>query len=563
MRAYFILFCLMMVSTALMTIKNMAVTLLWLTLGLGFPLLFAPSWLIYMICLLPAVACWRLPRLRLPTVTISLALAAAVAVTPALLSRKEAKQMAAAAEKLDIRPGRLSASRSMEIIRPAGGDYHHKFLNEACPAECRHLLVSGQMDWVRVKMTAEAGNSQSVTQTSTFVVGKGEQCSIGGDDRAEAARCVLAGANNKDKAGLQVEVGYRAMKSDSGSGLSRIESLRLLSISSLSDGAYQTQFRQTESTIYTTFMPLLVGPQVNGTSSSGFQALQTFGHYNAISFQGALESFGYIFTGMEASTEKPRTYKDNTPPSEALTLEVLSILDLPGKEELNQQQMDTINMWVMQARAYGGPKNTYPFTEATTALVRRLLDDRRIENISFIDQLLQRDPEMLAAFVPTILSSLEGADAPRAVSKSAARSLRILDSKVLAPYAARINQIRRRHFQRGHDPLAGAATRLGVNPVPLLPLDADDEDYSNKLGALCRADKTWSPEIRAAVIAYAASLTARTPNLRSKLNSIEYVVTRHGGWDDLIPIYNARVPNKMNMLSASRARLEKYPDRCG
>lgn len=567
MRLYVIAFSMLVIVTALLTVKDVAIGLLFLTLGLGFPLLFAPTGLIYMLCLLPAVAAWSSRNLRWPAIGASLFLVTLVAVAPGIVSRMEAEKIVTAVEHLDRRPDRLSASRTMEIIRPAALPYDSAFPSEACPEECRHLLVSGQMDWIRVSMmtqvTNNSGRSRDEVQASTFFAAMGEKCKIGDAGATpETKRCVLTGASSRDKAGLTVEITQSATRPGGGTALTRQNSTRRLSISALVTGIYQTQYVQTESSIATTFMPLVIGPEINGMSSSGLQIMTSDRRHNQISFRCALASFGYRFEGIEAVIEKPRSYRDNLPPSEGLTLEVLSILDLPGTAPFNQQQMDAINKWVTQARGFGRAKDAFPLNESAEATLKRLIEDRRVRYVSFLDQVLYMHPEVLERLVPAILSSLEQGDRPSDVSKSAARSLRVLDTRVLAPYAARINQIRRQHFQQDYDPLAGTVIKFGVNPVPLLPLTAEDRDYNSKLDALCRGEKTWSTQISTAVIAYAQGLTPRSVDLRQKLAEIEYVVTRHGGWDDLIQLYTTRFPDQLKGLSLRRSRMERHPDRC-
>ncbi|OWK22281.1 hypothetical protein AJ88_08035 [Mesorhizobium amorphae CCBAU 01583] len=66
----------------LMTVKDLATLLLFVTLGLGIPLLFASTLLVYMACLLPLVLAIPNRRMVLICLPLSLALAAAWMFVP-------------------------------------------------------------------------------------------------------------------------------------------------------------------------------------------------------------------------------------------------------------------------------------------------------------------------------------------------------------------------------------------------------------------------------------------------------------------------------------------------
>jgi hypothetical protein len=570
MRIYFIMFVSLAVISAIVSIKNVAVAVVMLSFGLALPLLFAQSALIYLLCLLPAFASWPSRGTRFLGLGVSLALCLLVAVFPGILSRHEAKAIAEAASTSDRKVDGPVQARSMEILRPAVFDPNNgasPFSSEPCPPECRYLLVSGQMDWIRINMTVThwngRGKNKTEQQASTFVAASGSECDPEHKDAPGDRRCVLIGADNNAVAALRTVITQSVLKPGAGTLLTEQRAMRRISLTGLREGRQAVLHQSTESVIARTTMPFLVAPDFRyGMESEGFEIMRSVRRYNEISLRGALEDAGYDFTNVEQVVDQPRSYNDNRPPSDNLTLEVVSILDLPGTQPFNQHQMDSINRWVTQARGFASKRSPVPLTPVARTILERLITDRRVQFVSFIDQALARNPDFLAEIIPVILTELETVGMPRDVLKSAARVLADLDTATLAPYAARIIAIRRNKFPSGYDPLSRTAGKLGLNPVPLLALSLDDKDYVQKLSAFCHADKAWSQDILAATFAYLEGIDPRDRALRDKLDGIESALMRHGGWERLAPIYASRFPGRLDRMEARERRLRRYPDRC-
>lgn len=570
MRLYFFMFCSLVLISAIVSIKNMAILIGMLTLGLGLPLLFAPSALVYLLCLLPAFGFWPSRGSRFIGVAVSLALVALVAVFPGILSRNEAQAIAEIAAMSDRRVAEPVNARSMEILRPAVFDPNHgvfPFSSDPCPAECRYLLISGQMDWIRVNMTVThwngTGRNKTEQQLSTFVAASGRDCDPERRETPSDQRCVLVGPNSESDAAMLAVISQSVFKPGSGTLLTTQRAMRRITLTMPRGREQKVVHQSTESVIATTFMPFLIGPRfVGGMESAGFEIMRGSGRLNKISLRGALEDAGYDFANIDHVVEQPRSYKDNRPPSDTLTLEVVSILDLPGTQPFNRQQMDSINRWVTQARGFGSQRNPVPLTAIAKAIMSRLITDPRVQYVGFIDQVLGRQPGFLGDLMPTILGELEKDGRPSDVLRSVARTVADLDAAALAPYAARIDAVRRTKFPIGNNPLLRAVGKLGSNPVPILALTPQDEHYAPKLDALCHAEKTWSGEILGATLAYMQTLDPHDRVLRQKLDRVEPVMMRHGGWEQLGAIYSARFPDRLKRMDARERRLRQYPDRC-
>ncbi|MEQ1577059.1 MAG: hypothetical protein ABL894_05335, partial [Hyphomicrobium sp.] len=138
---YLKLLALLTIVSAVMAC-DLGLAILMLTLGLAFPLLFAPAALCYLLAAFPAVALWRGGSMaRFTGVGISAALIAAVAIIPGFISNQRAGRLDAATQRADIHPAATSAARTLEIMRNRE-NYDKLFMDaEPCGYECRALLL--------------------------------------------------------------------------------------------------------------------------------------------------------------------------------------------------------------------------------------------------------------------------------------------------------------------------------------------------------------------------------------------------------------------------------------
>jgi hypothetical protein len=107
-------------ATIVMADDQRITAVTWLTLGLGFPLIFVGTVLAYGLCARPAVQAWSgPPSRRVPAVVLSAAAVMALAVLPGLVGRMQAHFGVLSLRANDVVPAKPPALQSLEIRRPA------------------------------------------------------------------------------------------------------------------------------------------------------------------------------------------------------------------------------------------------------------------------------------------------------------------------------------------------------------------------------------------------------------------------------------------------------------
>lgn len=141
MRTYWKALLVLVAMALVMAVDGVALVAVLLTFGLAFPLVFAATGALALLCLYPAVRGWKDNRVR--GVLLSAALAAIVFAGPAIVGDWQARRLVAVATSADVAPPAMPENPgSLEIRRPSSG---HDGLFEgsgACGSECRALLRS-------------------------------------------------------------------------------------------------------------------------------------------------------------------------------------------------------------------------------------------------------------------------------------------------------------------------------------------------------------------------------------------------------------------------------------
>ena len=152
---------------------GLGLSLINFTFGLAVPLFFAPTLLIYLACLAPALHLWPYRATRATGVLASAVAMAAVALAPGLVSERRVIVKSAELRAERQLPEGAASYRSLEFDRvPVDGS--------ACDAHCRHLMQSGQLDWLRISSDPDETIPLRLGALSTTVVraGFGADCVI-------------------------------------------------------------------------------------------------------------------------------------------------------------------------------------------------------------------------------------------------------------------------------------------------------------------------------------------------------------------------------------------------
>lgn len=495
------------VLSVLLAASNVATLVIWVTFGLGFPLLLVQSVFAYGLCLFPLIA-WRNNAPTLGAV-VSVCAIAALAFLPSQFAKGYANQIVEEVTADDFRPERPVSFRSLEIRREPD-NYDNLFAdNEPCGLECRSLLLTGKVDWVRVVMRTGKRARRGVpeeTRSTFYRPGTVFDCAApGASSEARHQGCVLMSADPGSLADLVVsfeEGRSKDLKSTAESAFHRFTKWRRVEASVRQNGRLSPVYRQTDAEMNLAFMPSVIAPEFRGINSSGFSIQKSKTRLRPITLDAALKAVGSDVAnvpGADPKENKPTSWKDGITP--ALTRDALSVLDLPGVEPFNAEQEKVISKWLMHARA------TKDWSPEIMGILRRIVRDPRVRNASFFGQIFERNVEVTRALLPDVLDRMEAEEfgSDNTAARQAAYSFVRIDPQLLAPYRDRIIALARKGGRTG-DIAMQAVGRLGVDPLPhLLPFEADFNAFRNfpRVSGACYAEMKWAPrliaELRAAL----------------------------------------------------------------
>lgn len=292
-------------------------------------------------------------------------------------------------------------------------------------------------------------------------------------------------------------------------------------------------------------------------SSGGFELVRRTNSYNDLSFGDVLKRVGYAVDGAADDPGAAPPARDwREPPAADQSREVLSLLDLTGEAPFNDEQKRIIDRWIMNARQY----KEWPGERIDFLL--RIFNDRRVEHLSFLDQIFERNPAVTEALLPVAITRLEmlphGTDFDKAISL--AYHFARVDAKYLAPYAQRITKTAVRDDRVGRSVLTTVG-RLGIDPLPfLLPMTGPDGDLDlDRVRAACYADLKWSSAV---VPHLRALLTAK--RLERGLRRSEDVIAalvRHGDEAFVTDLaQRSPEPRDVRLVESAIRQAKRWPD---
>ena len=208
MRIYFRLLAALLVIAAIMATGGAAIILIVVTFGLGFPLVFSATGVLYLLCCFPAVAFWTGKTSdRLTGCGVSAFLIVLAALAPGYLGRQQAESGALTYQNKDLKPKAPVSVSSIEIRRSRSSYDGTCADSEACGFECRSILSAGQVKWLRVVMTdGQARRGQSSETSTRHSLLQGSDCAVPGGARNDSESCVVMVADDGATPELAIEV---------------------------------------------------------------------------------------------------------------------------------------------------------------------------------------------------------------------------------------------------------------------------------------------------------------------------------------------------------------------
>ena len=458
-------------ATIVMADDQRIIAVMWLTLGLGIPLIFVGTVFAYGLCARPAVRAWSgPPSRRVPAVVLSAVAVMALAVLPGLVGRMQAYFGVLSLRADDHVPAKPPAPQSLEIRRPASS-YDGTFEdNTGCGPECRSVLAAGRVGWVRVAMLGSTDSSTVYRRADADECGRGPigklvlpmSCVLVADDPGGVADLVITFEVAKFEARTGTLVTWHPARSVIATHLEGGKGVEIL--------------RQSGAVVEIPPIPAFI-------MAMHFAQLNDTSH--AISLRHTLVTLGLVAAAELADATPPRrrTWEDGI--DAGMNREVEAVLDLSQVGPFNDDQSRVISDWLSAARQI---KNWAP---DQLPLLRRIALDRRIRVPTDLHQIFERHREVAEALLPDMLDLLEAHGVPNdyTAELQAAYTFARIDPDLLAPYARRILALREKDFKL-RDILLPAVGRLGVDPSSyLLPIAHDIAGVR----AACFAETRWAP----------------------------------------------------------------------
>jgi hypothetical protein len=512
LRFYTIVLSILVVLTTIMWLPNAALILLLYTFGLGIPIALAVTWLLYWLCLFPLFATWHQGgRARAGGAIVSLALCGALALMPAYFSEGQAELAATAIGSTNFAPREVAAASTLEIRRPRDDESRSRFFADGtlCGIECRSLLLTDKLHWVRmVVQQSNAGSPSGQQPRATFYVGaQGEDCAIPGSPASANQRCVLIRPDNQEPADLVVDYHGGSTKQLSGARDTlyyQWKGWKRVTVSASAADGGQAIYRRTWPKLAILGAPFAVAPKMRQMSSSGYEIVRRDRTFGATTLRDVLAAVGLpvpddVPGAAVSGTVEPKSWKDGI--SDEMTRQVIAVLDLTGSETFNEEQSSVISKWVTHARSI------QQWTPELIELLRRISSDKRLRSPTFVDQIVARNRDVARALLPNLLMVIreEGLGRDYTVARQVAYKMARLDEDLLVPHRDEIVALLDRDRQT-RETLLRVIGRIGIDPLPYLaPFSADLEAKENypRIHGACYADERWSavliPALRTAL----------------------------------------------------------------
>jgi hypothetical protein len=457
-------------ATVVMAEDQRITAIMWLTFGLGFPLIFVGTVFAYALCARPAVRAWSgPPSQRVPAVVLSAVAVVALAVLPGLVGRVQVHFGALSLSANDHVPATPPALQSLEIRRPASS-YDGTFEdNTGCGSECRSVLAAGRVGWVRVAMLGSTGGSTVYRRSEAGECGRDTagkpalpmSCVLVADDPGGVADLVIT-FDQVAKFKLGTFVTWQPAQSVTATRFEGGKGVEIL--------------RQTGAVVEIPSIPAFI-------LEMQFAQLSDTSH--AISLRRTLVTLGLISPAglADATPPRQRTWEDGI--DAGMNRQVEAVLNLSQAGPFNGDQVRVIADWLSAARQI---KDWAP---DQLALLRRIALDQRIRTPTDFNQIFERHREVAEALLPDILDLLEahGVTNDYTAERQAAYTFPRIDPVLLTPYAQRILALLEKDSKL-KAVLLPAVGRLGVDPSPyLLPIGRDIE----RVRAACVAETRWAP----------------------------------------------------------------------
>lgn len=514
------------------------------TLGLGLPLLFVNTILLYFVAALPALILRRQEPRRWAVIWLAAVLVPTVAVVPPLAAQALAAWKMRGLRANDVEARFLDTPESIELVgdpSPFGGA--KDFLRNApCDELCQRLLLSGRVDRVRVTRTQTEGakprgqmdyvierrancpdafaDGQTLLSQTKDAVASGT-CFVAHAPEAASftARIVVRKKRSSEPANLQQDLAAFA---------GAVTELQSLEIFTPDQADWALKFRQTQvkyshwrMPLYLTFAPcygLCIGKPVFGRTTDTINP-----------FDPAMRALH----ALNIVSAKPQ---DRLSPA----ARVMAILDGAG-DTLTENQRQLINEW---AKGLPCKSGTCPSAAGEDERVlMRIVKDRRVTDFIFIRDVLARSRHLLVEHFDIFLDEMEGRGANSQFTNTVGALVAQLDHSLVRSRRDRIFALIRENewkWSRGIGIISG---QLGFDVADLIVerLGHPTSAYTAALAA-CLADEEVGRALVPKLLEYLRSLSESQTRPNTAHRDVIKALARFGYFEEAREIYVARFP---------------------
>lgn len=503
--------------------KNNYMLSVYLTLGLGLPLVYMPTVFVYFLCMFP-LAIFSRGRVSF---FVSLAVSACVLIVVALVPGWKSNNLYIE-DKNNLKVYRRTSAnstppRAIEIRRSRQGgfnDFGFDFSNRICDFVCSHLLKSGQVDWVRMVFPTinKKSSFKGIPPTVLFRLAKGKQCGNVENGSVANFTCVIPSNDNVKSERLILEFESHPHQEKPVSLV--IKSSKLRGWRKVT--GYLNEHKKEnisllwqEQKIAVVESPTVFMIGTLGMSSEGSVLRYRNETINSIDYRKVFIAFGYQVPAKRIlkKSQKVTHISRNGSATAQQTNNALSVLNLTQKAQFSRAQTVFINQWIMHSKFQG----EWPAEQLEIA--RKIMYDSRIAKInSFRDiNKLSKGFETLFKDALDIWENRQK-DQHVALAAEFLNYFHIFPHKLLSANQEQIVRIiRAEKAGKLYISFAKASVLLGENPLTFLSQVRDEE---TKVYLLCLSIPSGQEKVIEALrAALFLSKAVWKPKLRKRLKA--------------------------------------------
>jgi len=295
------------ISAVVMTIPEVAINALYMTLGFALPLIYGATVFMYSACFFPFIITEdETLFVRALSFIVSIGLLLALAYGPNLYAKRMAKKESEKFVYSKINFNSKLDISSIEIRRKVANDGIFLGYGE-CGFECFFLLQKGQVDWIKVVVEDSDGLNSRFAPLSVFYFSKEKACFNTSWNRKIEKRCFVKRENKVKNASIVLK--FKSENAASLSGVTNTKWYTWLGWKSVevlnpSLNGNSLLYEQTEAKFRIVSAPFIVGPQITASNSDDLVWNEETFRVNPVSLITVLNKLGLNIRRIQNKKQK-------------------------------------------------------------------------------------------------------------------------------------------------------------------------------------------------------------------------------------------------------------------